>query len=143
MLVQIRGAIQEYQIQLIDSVKKDIKRLHDKVPSTFASARSSADSARSSRRSTASPRHSTCRRRALFDTRETQRAFGGVAVFDYERVQTRVNAKYDAWQPEILGRVGAKLGAAMKEMHAAITKACGDLKYHSVEGIVGGMARRS
>lgn len=28
---QIRGAIQEYQTQLIDSVKEDIKRLHDKV----------------------------------------------------------------------------------------------------------------
>ena len=30
-LAQIRGAIQEYQTQLIDSVKEDIKRLHDKV----------------------------------------------------------------------------------------------------------------
>lgn len=29
--VQIRGAIQEYQTQLIDSVKEDIKRLHEKV----------------------------------------------------------------------------------------------------------------
>ena len=28
---KIRGAIQEYQTQLIDSVKEDIKRLHDKV----------------------------------------------------------------------------------------------------------------
>ena len=28
---QIRGAIQEYQTQLIDSVKEDIKHLHDKV----------------------------------------------------------------------------------------------------------------
>ncbi|KAG1741247.1 dynein heavy chain, N-terminal region 1-domain-containing protein [Suillus lakei] len=27
---KIRGAIQEYQTQLIDSVKEDIKRLHDK-----------------------------------------------------------------------------------------------------------------
>jgi Dynein heavy chain, N-terminal region 1. len=30
---QIRGAIQEYQTQLIDSVKEDIKHLHDKVRS--------------------------------------------------------------------------------------------------------------
>lgn len=29
--MQIRGAIQEYQTQLIDSVKEDIKRLHEKV----------------------------------------------------------------------------------------------------------------
>ena len=28
---QIRGAIQEYQTQLIESVKEDIKHLHDKV----------------------------------------------------------------------------------------------------------------
>lgn len=32
---QIRGAIQEYQTQLIDSVKEDIKRLHDKVNIDF------------------------------------------------------------------------------------------------------------
>jgi dynein heavy chain 1 len=31
MVLQIRGAIQEYQTQLIDTVKEDIKRLHDKV----------------------------------------------------------------------------------------------------------------
>jgi hypothetical protein len=34
-LQQIRGAIQEYQTQLIDSVKEDIKRLHDKVCSSL------------------------------------------------------------------------------------------------------------
>jgi hypothetical protein len=32
---QIRGAIQEYQTQLIDSVKEDIKRLHEKVTQSF------------------------------------------------------------------------------------------------------------
>ena len=32
---KIRGAIQEYQTQLIDSVKEDIKRLHDKVYHCF------------------------------------------------------------------------------------------------------------
>lgn len=31
---QIRGAIQEYQTQLIDSVKEDIKHLHEKVSTT-------------------------------------------------------------------------------------------------------------
>ncbi len=30
---QIRGAIQEYQTQVIDSVKEDIKHLHEKVSS--------------------------------------------------------------------------------------------------------------
>ena len=34
-LKQIRGAIQEYQTQLIDSVKDDIKHLHEKVGFLF------------------------------------------------------------------------------------------------------------
>ena len=33
---QIRGAIQEYQTQLIDSVKDDIKHLHEKVTFFFS-----------------------------------------------------------------------------------------------------------
>jgi hypothetical protein len=78
------------------------------------------------------------RTRTTFDTSETQKTFGGVAVVDYEQVQTRVNAKYDAWQRDILSRFGAKLGNAMKEMHAAILKARNDLEHHSIEGIVGG-----
>jgi len=34
-LLQIRGAIQEYQTQLIESVKEDITRLQDKVRSFY------------------------------------------------------------------------------------------------------------
>jgi hypothetical protein len=80
--------------------------------------------------------------RSTFDTSETQRTFGGVCVVDYEQVQTRVNAKYDAWQREILSRFGVKLGNAMKEMHASILKARNDLEHHSIEGIVSGGPRR-
>ncbi|KAF8870591.1 cytoplasmic dynein heavy chain 1 [Gymnopilus junonius] len=75
--------------------------------------------------------------RSTFDTSETQKSFG-VVVIDYEQVQARVNAKYDAWQRDILSRFGVKLGNAMKEMHAAILKARNDLEHHSIEGIVGG-----
>ncbi|BGP13270.1 hypothetical protein JCM10213_004960 [Rhodosporidiobolus nylandii] len=70
--------------------------------------------------------------RSTFDNSETQRTFG-VAVIDYEQVQSKVNAKYDAWQRDILGRFGGKLGAAMKETHAAIAKARHDLEQHSIE----------
>jgi hypothetical protein len=77
--------------------------------------------------------------RSTFDTSETQKSFG-VCVVDYEQVQARVNAKYDAWQRDILSRFGVKLGNAMKEMHAAILKARNDLEHHSIEGLVGGSA---
>ncbi|KAH6880862.1 cytoplasmic dynein heavy chain 1 [Coprinopsis sp. MPI-PUGE-AT-0042] len=75
--------------------------------------------------------------RTTFDTSETQKSFGA-CVIDYEQVQSRVNAKYDAWQKEILGRFGVKLGNAMKEMHAQILKARNELEHHSIEGLMAG-----
>ncbi|KIM50786.1 hypothetical protein SCLCIDRAFT_1225109 [Scleroderma citrinum Foug A] len=78
--------------------------------------------------------------RSTFDTSETQRGFG-VCIVDYEQVQARVNAKYDAWQRDILSRFGVKLGNAMKEMHASILKARNELEHHSIEGLVGGTRR--
>ncbi|KAH9836656.1 dynein heavy chain, N-terminal region 1-domain-containing protein [Rhodofomes roseus] len=74
--------------------------------------------------------------RSTFDTSDTQKSFG-VCVIDYEQVQARVNAKYDAWQRDILSRFGVKLGNAMKEMHATILKARNDLEHQSIEGLVG------
>lgn len=56
-------------------------------------------------------------------------------------MQARVNAKYDAWQREILGRFGVKLGNEMKEMHASILKARNELEHQSIEGLVGGPRR--
>ncbi|GJE97982.1 Dynein heavy chain N-terminala domain-containing protein [Phanerochaete sordida] len=78
--------------------------------------------------------------RSTFDTSETQKSFG-VCIIDYEQVQARVNAKYDAWQRDILSRFGVKLGNAMKEMHAAITKARHELEHQSIEGLVGAPRR--
>jgi hypothetical protein len=49
-----------------------------------------------------------------------------VCAIDYERVQARVNAKYDSWQQDILSRFGVKLGNAIQEMHASILKARND-----------------
>ncbi|TFK68520.1 hypothetical protein BDN72DRAFT_677591 [Pluteus cervinus] len=79
--------------------------------------------------------------RSTFDTSDTQKSFG-VCVIDYEQVQARVNAKYDAWQRDILSRFGVKLGNAMKEMHAAILKARNELEHHSIEGLGGGAGAR-
>ncbi|KAJ7210662.1 dynein heavy chain [Mycena haematopus] len=80
--------------------------------------------------------------RSTFDTSDTQKSFG-VCVIDYEQVQAKVNAKYDAWQRDILSRFGVKLGNAMKEMHASILKARNDLEHHSIEGLTaGGGGRR-
>lgn len=70
--------------------------------------------------------------RSTFDNSETQRSFG-VAIIDYEQVQSKVNSKYDTWQRDILGRFGGKLAASMKETHAAIHKARHDLEQHSIE----------
>jgi hypothetical protein len=78
--------------------------------------------------------------RSTFDTSETQKSFG-VCVIEYEQVQARVNAKYDAWQRDILSRFGVKLGNAMKEMHAQILKARNELEHQSIEGLVSGTRR--
>lgn len=79
--------------------------------------------------------HEIKKSRTTFDTSETRKSFG-VSVIEYEQVQARVNAKYDAWQKDVLGRFGVKLGAAMKDLHASILKARHDLEHHSLDGLV-------
>ncbi|KAL3472098.1 dynein heavy chain, cytoplasmic [Aspergillus californicus] len=60
--------------------------------------------------------------RATFDTSEVSRSFGNIKI-DYEQVQTKVNAKYDQWQHEILLKFGSKLGNRMREVHSEIAAA--------------------
>lgn len=71
--------------------------------------------------------------RSTFDNSDTSRSFGA-AVINYEQVQSKVNAKYDMWQKDILGRFGSKLGVAIRDTHSTILKARRDLEYHSIEG---------
>lgn len=71
--------------------------------------------------------------RSTFDNSDIQRSFG-VAIINYQQVQTKVNAKYDTWQKDILGRFGVKLGVAIKDTHSTILKARHDLEHHSIEG---------
>ncbi|KAI5304245.1 hypothetical protein KEM56_006700, partial [Ascosphaera pollenicola] len=70
--------------------------------------------------------------RATFDTSEVGQSFGNVRI-DYEQVQTKVNARYDQWQHEILVKFGAKLGARMREVHDEIRTARKDLEGQTLE----------
>ncbi|RSL85482.1 Dynein heavy chain, cytoplasmic [Fusarium oligoseptatum] len=60
--------------------------------------------------------------RSTFDTQEVSRAFGHLTI-DYDQVQTKVNAKYDQWQHEILMKFASRLGNRMREINAEIEKA--------------------
>lgn len=70
--------------------------------------------------------------RSTFDTTEVSRSFGHLTI-DYDQVQTKVNAKYDQWQHEILTKFGARLGTRMREVYAEIEKARKDLEVQSLE----------
>ncbi|KAI1853296.1 hypothetical protein JX266_002002 [Neoarthrinium moseri] len=70
--------------------------------------------------------------RATFDTTEVSRSFGRITI-DYEQVQTKVNAKYDQWQHEILMKFGSRLGGRMRDIHAEIEKARKDLEGQTLE----------
>jgi len=70
--------------------------------------------------------------RSTFDTSEVSRSFGNLTV-DYEQVQTKVNAKYDQWQHDILLKFANKLGNRMRDTHAEIGKSRRDLEVQSLE----------
>ncbi|KAI9821833.1 MAG: hypothetical protein M1827_002415 [Pycnora praestabilis] len=70
--------------------------------------------------------------RETFDTSEVTRSFGNIAI-DYEQVQTKVNAKYDQWQHEILLKFASRLGNHMREVYIDIAKARSDLEGQSLE----------
>jgi dynein heavy chain 1 len=71
--------------------------------------------------------------RTTFDTTDTQKVFGS-CIIDYANAQNKVNAKYDAWQRDLLQKYGSRLGTQMKETYAAVLKARTDLEVLSIEG---------
>ncbi|KAJ2157684.1 dynein heavy chain [Coemansia sp. RSA 552] len=73
------------------------------------------------------------RARATFDTSETVRHIGAHCVVDYEQVQSKVNAKYDGWQREILSKFGQRLGQAIRDAVQDISAARHQLEAHSAE----------
>lgn len=70
--------------------------------------------------------------RQTFDTSEVSRSFGHITI-DYDQVQTKVNAKYDQWQHDILLKFASRLGNRMREVHAELEKARRDLEGQSLE----------
>ncbi|KAJ3389103.1 hypothetical protein HDU92_001163 [Lobulomyces angularis] len=68
--------------------------------------------------------------RNTFDNSETSKSFGKLIV-DYEQVQSKVNAKYDQWQREVINKFGAKLLVSIKNLHSTISKARDDLEKSS------------
>lgn len=70
--------------------------------------------------------------RSTFETSDVVEKFGNLRV-DYEQVQTRINAKYDQWQHEILREFGNKLGQRMREVFSDLEAARRDLEGQGLE----------
>jgi dynein heavy chain 1, cytosolic len=70
--------------------------------------------------------------RATFDTSEVFRSFGVIAI-TFDQVQSRVNAKYDAWQRDIVQRFAGVLSNAMNELFVELRKARIELERQSLE----------
>lgn len=70
--------------------------------------------------------------RTTFDTTEVSRSFGHLTI-DYDQVQTKVNAKYDQWQHEILSKFAVRLGNRVREVYSEVEKARKDLEVQSLE----------
>ncbi|PSS05288.1 dynein heavy chain, N-terminal region 1-domain-containing protein [Coniella lustricola] len=70
--------------------------------------------------------------RQTFDTSDVSRSFGHITI-DYDQVQTKVNAKYDQWQHDILLKFASRLGNRMRDVHAELEKARRDLEGQSLE----------
>lgn len=70
--------------------------------------------------------------RSTFDTSEVSRSFGHLTI-DYDQVQTKVNAKYDQWQHEILAKFAVRLGNRVREVNSELEKARKDLEIQSLE----------
>ena len=72
------------------------------------------------------------RSRATFDNTETRKAFGPLLV-DYSQVQSKVNAKYDTWQRDVLNKFGQRLGDTMRYFYSNIGKSRYNLEQQSVD----------
>ena len=70
--------------------------------------------------------------RATFDTSEVCRSFGVITI-TFDQVQSRVNAKYDAWQRDIVQRFAGVLSNAMRDLFTELSRARIDLEKQSLE----------
>ena len=70
--------------------------------------------------------------RSTFDTSETRRLFGPVAV-DFAKVQTKVSLKYDSWHKEVVQRFGQLAAGEMHDVYTALSKARSNLEQQPTE----------
>ncbi len=70
--------------------------------------------------------------RQTFDTTEVSRSFGHITI-DYDQVQTKVNAKYDQWQHDILLKFASRLGNRIRDVFAEIEKSQKELEGQSLD----------
>ena len=70
--------------------------------------------------------------RSTFDTSDSSRSFGNITI-DYEQVQTKVNAKYDQWQHEVLQKFAGRLNLRMREVRAEVERSRKDLEGQSLD----------
>ncbi|KAF2488243.1 dynein heavy chain, N-terminal region 2-domain-containing protein [Neohortaea acidophila] len=71
-------------------------------------------------------------KRDTFDTSGMQRSFGHV-VINYEQVQTKVNAKYDQWQHDLLAHFSGLYATRLVDMYAELQRARKDLESQSMQ----------
>ncbi|CAI2172645.1 16667_t:CDS:10, partial [Funneliformis geosporum] len=70
--------------------------------------------------------------RNTFDNSDTSRSFGPIEI-DYQQAQSKVNAKYDSWQREVLNKFGNKIADSMRDFHTNVSHARKDLENQSME----------
>ncbi|CAO1623252.1 unnamed protein product [Jaminaea pallidilutea] len=72
--------------------------------------------------------------RSVFDNSESHHSLGLAATIDYGGVAGKVNAKYDSLQRMFTAQFASRLSNTMRDVHAAITRARGELEQGSIEG---------
>ncbi|KAK4574575.1 dynein heavy chain [Recurvomyces mirabilis] len=71
-------------------------------------------------------------KRDTFDTSSNKRSFGHLVV-NYEQVQSKVNAKYDQWQHELLAHFSGLFAIRMVNVYAELQRARKDLEGSSMQ----------
>ncbi|KAK5108990.1 hypothetical protein LTR62_007624 [Meristemomyces frigidus] len=71
-------------------------------------------------------------KRDTFDTSSNKRSFGHLVV-NYEQVQSKVNAKYDQWQHELLAHFSGLFATRLVDLYAELQRARKDLEGSSMQ----------
>ena len=71
-------------------------------------------------------------KRDTFDTSGNRRSFGHL-IINYEQVQSKVNAKYDQWQHELLAHFSGLFATRLVDVYAELQRARKDLEGQSMQ----------